>query len=322
VVNIRFHLVSLVAVFFALAIGIGVGSSVVRSGVLERTEAQLKSLDQTLGKRNGQIKRLKNSAELDFAVDQGVDDRFFDRVLRGTPVVVVRLPGADDREVRAVLTLLKKSQANLVGVVSYSARVRLGSGVDTRFAAIGIQSYSTSPDAVSAHLKQVSRDALSFGVDQTPAIRRLAAAGFVGLADESGKALSELRVPPSARLVVVGSSDAQMKNIKPFVAGFLRSLVAANPRRVVALDSDARSGLLNEKRKLADDSLVAFVRRTNTLSTKVSTVDGSFTSKGVEGRVGRAALVILLIDGEQSRIGHYGTASNATARVPAQPKKR
>jgi Copper transport outer membrane protein, MctB len=322
VVNIRFHLVSLVAVFFALAIGIGVGSSVVRSGVLERTEAQLQSLDQTLGKRNGQIKRLKNSANLDLAVDQGIDDRFFDRVLRGTPVVVVKLPGADDRELRAVVTLLKKSQANLVGVVSYSARVRLGSGVDTRFAAIGIQSYSTSPDAVSTRLKKISKDALSYGVDQNLAIRRLAAAGFVGLADESGKAISELTVPLETRLVVVGSSDAKIKNIKPFVAGFLRSVVAANPRRVVALDSDVPVGSLSEKRKLADDSLVAFVRRTNTLSTKVATIDGSLTSKGVDGRVRRAALVILLIDGEKSRIGHYGTGPNATAHVPGQPMKR
>jgi hypothetical protein len=321
VVNIRFHLVSLVAVFFALAIGIGVGSSVVRSGVLERTEAQLQSLDQTLGKRNGQIKSLKKSADLDLAVDQGVDDRFFDRVLRETPVVVVKLPGADDRELRTILTLLRKSQANLIGVVSYSARVRLGPGVDTQFAAIGIQSYSTSTDAVSTRLKQISIDALSYGVNQTLAVRRLAETGFVGLTDGNGKSLSELMVPVDSRLVVVGSSDAKAKNIKPFVAGFLQLLVTANPRRVVALDSEAPVGSFNKKLKLADDSLVALVRRTKNLSTKVSTIDGSFTSKGVEGRVRRAALAILLVDGAKSRIGHYGTLSDSTALVPGQPIK-
>jgi Copper transport outer membrane protein, MctB len=321
VVNIRFHLVSLVAVFFALAIGIGVGSSVVRSGVLERTESQLQSLDKTLGKRSRQIERLKGSADLDVAVDRGIDDRFFDRAFLKVPVVIVKLPGADDRELQAVSRLMRKGQADLIGVVSYSARVRLGPGVDTRFAAIAIESYSTSANAVSERLKDISTEGLTYGSGQTRALRQLSDSGFVGLVNGDGKAVSELIIPLSTRLVVVGSSDAKTKGIRPFVSGFLRSLVATNSRRVVVIDSEAPPGSLETKLKLADDSLVAFVRRANGLSQKVSTIDGSFTSKGIEGRVRRAALAILLVDGAKSRTGHFGTVSDATALVPGKPTK-
>jgi Copper transport outer membrane protein, MctB len=321
VVNIRFHLVSLVAVFFALAIGIGVGSSVVRAGVLERTEAQLQSLDQTLGKRNEQIRRLKKAADLDAGVDRGVNDRFFEIALRGTPVLIVKLPGADDRELRALTTMLKTSNADVTGVATFSARVRLGPEVDSRFAAIRIGSYSTSVDAVSSRLRELSTSSLSYGSEQRASIRRLSESGFVSLVGSNGKAVSELTVSPETRFVVVGTRDPKTKNTKPFVSGFLRALVTSNPRRVIVTDAEAPLAISGKNLTLPADSLVEFVRRASNLSKKTSTIDGSLTSKGVDGRIRRAALTLLLMDGEKSKVGHFGTAPSATALVPGQPTK-
>jgi hypothetical protein len=316
VVNIRFHIVSLVAVFFALTIGIGVGSSVVRSGVLERTESRLKSLDRTLQKRNAELEQREAAERTDSDLDQAFEKRLLVGALRNVPVLVVKLPGADNRELRLVSAFLEQTEAIQLGVVSFSARVRLGPEVDVRFAAIGLESYSISANAVSARLKELSVTGLTGGPDQPRAIARLVRSGFATLTDRAGSPLSEVVLPLSARIVVLGSSDQDVKNAKPFASGWLRDLASKNPSRLVALDSEAPIAVDRKQPKLASDSLVQLVRSSRTISTKTSTIDGSLSSKGVQGRIRRTALLALLLDGERSVVGHFGTAENASAIVP------
>jgi hypothetical protein len=316
VVNIRFHIVSLVAVFFALAIGIGVGSSVVRSGVLERTESQLESLDRTLEKRNGKLQLLESEKRIDSTLDQALENRLFVGALRNVPVLVVKLPGADNRELKLVSALLDQTQATQVGTVSYSARVRLGPEVDLRFAAIGLKSYTVSMKAVSARLKELSIVGLTAGSNQRAAIALLVKSGFATLDDSAGRPLPEVTLPLATRIVVVGSSDQEIKNASPFAARLVRDLASNNPNRVVVLDAEAPVAVDEKRPKLAEDSLVQMVRTTRNISVKASTVDGSLSSKGLQGRIRRIGLLALLLDGERSVVGHYGTAANASTLVP------
>lgn len=315
-VNIRFHLVSLVAVFFALAIGIGVGSSVVRSGVLERTQSQLNSLDDTLGKRNREIAKLRAEKKIANVLDKTVERRFLDRSLRGVPVVVVTLPSANKTELRHVTKFLGDSDAQVVGLVAYSARVRMGPGVDSRFAAIAVKSFSTKPDAVRERVRQLSVDAFTAGPQQSQSLRLLANGSFVTLSDATGNRVDELVLPTDTRLVVLGSTDQKIEGAQPFAVPFVRQISNRLPKRVVVLDADAPVVRELQSPKLASDSLVARLRQRANAAVKSVTLDGSLASPGVDGRVRRVALSVILRDGASGANRHFGTADNAPDLLP------
>ncbi len=315
-VNIRFHLVSLVAVFFALAIGIGVGSSVVRSGVLERTQSQLDSLDSTLGKRNREIAKLRAENEVTTALDRAVDRRFLDRSLSGVPVVVVTLPTANNPELGQVMKFLAESKADLIGVVAFSARVRMGAGVDPRFAAIALKSFSTDPRAVRDRLRELSVAAFSPGAEQTESLRLLSTAGFVTASDSEGARVDDLFVPPEARFIVLGSTDDKIKDAGPFAVPFVRQLSSRFQKRVVILDAEAPPVRNLQSPKMPSDSLVVRLRERANTTAKSLTLDGSLASPGVDGRVRRIALNLILRDGASGAKRHFGTAESATALLP------
>ncbi len=316
-VNIRFHLVSLVAVFFALAIGIGVGSSVVRSGVLEQTQSQLDSLDNTLGKRNREIAKLRAENDVSKAVERAIEAKLLDRSLSGISVLVVTLPSVTNNELRHLTAFLSKSDANVLGVVEFSARVRLGAAVDSRFAAIDLQSYSTKPTAVRNRLRALSSSAVRAGRDQVSALRLLTAGGFATVSDAEGRRVDDLTVVPETRIVIVGTADNDVKDGQPFAVPFLRAVSQQNPKRVVVMDAAAPVVRNLAKPKLENDSLVAVLRERKNANIRSSTIDGSLSSAGVDGRVRRVALTLTLRHGYADSTRHFGTSESALSLFPS-----
>jgi hypothetical protein len=116
-IDFRYHLVSLVSVFLALAVGIVLGSSVL-NGPLTRTlqhaEANLRSTaDNLRAQNNQQASRL--SGDANFVTANA--PRLLGGLLPGERVVLVTAPGADGAVVTGVSTAIRQAGATVAGQV-------------------------------------------------------------------------------------------------------------------------------------------------------------------------------------------------------------
>jgi Copper transport outer membrane protein, MctB len=119
-IDFRYHLVSIVAVFLALAIGIVVGSTALQGSVvtqLDRASQHELRTNRTLYAHNAQ---LKNQISADEAFAQAAEPSLLHGLLAGERVVLVLAPGADGATVDGVTTALTKAGAAVTGQIVLS----------------------------------------------------------------------------------------------------------------------------------------------------------------------------------------------------------
>jgi hypothetical protein len=116
-IDFRYHLVSIVSVFLALAIGIVVGAFALQPDLAKRlnhlTAVEAKA-NAALYAHNGQ---LKDEIGADQAFAQAAEDSLLRGLLTGQHVVLVVAPDADSPTVEGVTTALQKSGAMVTGRV-------------------------------------------------------------------------------------------------------------------------------------------------------------------------------------------------------------
>ncbi len=119
-IDFRYHLVSIVAVFLALAIGIVVGAEALPTKVANKlnSEAQhaLKQNDQL----NAQIAQLKQEVTADNALATAAAPTMLAHLLTAESVVLVTAPGADNAAVSGIEAAVRQAGGTLTGVVSLS----------------------------------------------------------------------------------------------------------------------------------------------------------------------------------------------------------
>ncbi len=117
-IDFRYHLVSIVAVFLALAIGIVVGAVALTPKVANK----LNSESQSVAKRNAllfaQNGQLKQQISADNAFAQASSGVLLAHLLEGEKVVLVTAPGADTATVNGISAALSRSGADVTGTVS------------------------------------------------------------------------------------------------------------------------------------------------------------------------------------------------------------
>jgi hypothetical protein len=119
-IDFRYHLVSIVSVFLALAIGIVVGSQALSPTVqdqLYKASAAEVRANKMLYAHNVQ---LKNEIAADQAFAQAAEGSLLRGLLAGQRVVIVLAPDADSPTVEGVTTALAKSGAAVTGQVVLS----------------------------------------------------------------------------------------------------------------------------------------------------------------------------------------------------------
>ena len=116
-IDFRYHLVSLVAVFLALAVGIVLGTTALNGPLtrgLQSTEAKLRSTaDNLRAQNNQQASRLSGDASLVTAAAP----RLLGGLLPGEQVVLVTAPGADGAVVAGLTTAIHQAGATVTGQV-------------------------------------------------------------------------------------------------------------------------------------------------------------------------------------------------------------
>ena len=124
-VNFRYHLVSITAIFVAMAVGILVGVSVVNSGSIERLEARLGDVRREVADVRRQSADLERQIDLwdEFADKAGPS--LLARRLQDVPVMVMGVRGTDDNPIKDLRDDLIDADADLQGTIWLTPKLRL-----------------------------------------------------------------------------------------------------------------------------------------------------------------------------------------------------
>src|SRR5204863_3950203 len=117
VINFRFHLVSLVAVFLALALGVVMGSTVIDRAIVDRLSAQIDSVKKRADAERTDNRALRDQVKgLETFIAQS-QPQVTARRLNQVPVTLVAVRGVPAEDVKGAADLLRSAGALVPGVL-------------------------------------------------------------------------------------------------------------------------------------------------------------------------------------------------------------
>ena len=301
-ISFRYHIVSIVAVFLALAVGIVVGTTALSGPITTDLRNQVNSLK---GDRNDLSKEIRQlQAQVDdagqFAASFG--PRLVAGTLKNTNVLLVDMPGASSGMADGIATQLAAAGAQITG------RLQLSHDYVDPAGATSITSLATNTSSrplgltlpVTSDARLLGAALLSYvllGKGQPSDLRQVLS-GFSALhmitSDPKG-------IEPATYVVVVANGSLPQNGYAgPAELDLVSALQARGGRVVVAGDSGTAT----------PDGVVSLIR-TGADKASVSTVDNADTA------FGQVSSVLALAGTAQSRVGHYGTAAGADALFPS-----
>jgi hypothetical protein len=158
-INLRYHIVSLTAVFLAIGIGLTLGSTFLDRATVENLNGQLENLEARLGDRDEQINELQSDLDRSSAVQSALDEQGAGLLagrMEGTPVVVIAAQGVDEDDVDRAVQTLQVSGAEVQGLWWLTERLLLDSDAAVSDLATALDEPSQDP----ARLRRLAVDAI------------------------------------------------------------------------------------------------------------------------------------------------------------------
>jgi len=315
VINFRFHLVSLVAVFLALALGVVMGSTVIDRAIVDRLSSQIDSVKKRADAERAENRTLRDQMKgLETFIAQS-QPQVTARRLNQVSVTIVAVRGVPAEDVKAANDILRSAGALVPGVLwiedGFSAS---DPGARTKLVqAIGDSGLATDD------LRQVALEALGHRLAAGPRVTTVSSvtdsgldtlvalneAGLVSF-DTMGGGAVDLESWPSSgsRTLVIDGSQAHPPP-GTMTIPILRAAAAAGGR--LALAEVFRPTATIKAR----GAVVRGVRDDAALSRVVSTVDD------LDDLRGQVALTLAVQELGTDRAGHYGEGPGASGQLPA-----
>jgi hypothetical protein len=117
VIDFRYHLVSIVAVFLALAIGIVVGATALKPKTEEVLDNESRIAQHQITSQRSAIQNLENQVASDDVLAQAAAPRLLAGLLEGQRIVLVTAPGSDAQTISGITSDLKLAGAKVAGQV-------------------------------------------------------------------------------------------------------------------------------------------------------------------------------------------------------------
>lgn len=339
--NFRFHIVSLVAVFLALAIGIIMGSTVIDRALVDTLEDQQERLRGDLDDLRAESSALRDELSAlrdtsDRLADEG-GQRLLEGTLEDVPVARIAVRGVDGSALDALDELFARAGAEDLGTLWLTGRFALEDeeAVEDLREVLGLPGGTPGglrsaalqevADAIRATLEaEEAADAAVVGGATTPTPQEDAAgpdadldvlvelrdAGFLDYDAGEGQPDDITRlVGPGMRVVLVSGPGAEVPDedlAAPLARALVdRSIEVAPPVPVLAAElapvDEGGEDVATLVERLRDDDV----------QDRLSTVDN------LETFAGRLAAVIAVQDLGAGRRGHYGVGPGAERLVPA-----
>jgi hypothetical protein len=302
-INFRFHVVSIIAIFLALALGVVIGAGVIDRGVVDALDNRL----DTVEARSERIKD-ENSA-LSTANDQlsgaigdlqpfAVSGR-----LPGDDVGVIAVRGVDGDRVTATITSLQQADATATGTLWLEDKWKLDNEDDVKALQTALGTTTKNKAALRTEAWKQLADRLSNPVgasidESSDLLAVLQDAGFLGFDGVGNAKIGEFPGPGAGVVLVVGNAGSVPANTVVMPAA--TALHAADIPLVVA-------GVWTEVADGPDRAEVVQPLRDSDLAETVSTVDD------LDQPQGPATVTLALSDLflTPPTVGHYGYGPNA-----------
>ena len=310
-IDFRYHIVSIVSIFLALAVGIVLGAGPLKGELGDTLNKEVAGLRQDKADLNSQLQEARAGAEARDAYIAETNPILLAGALQDRRVALVVLPGADAAVSEATAATLRSSGAAVVSTTSVSddwvttdqaTAASRDEAVTKAAAEAGVDvsdSGSVSPrDVLLAALLTVPAaapaDALAPATAQA-ALDTLSAADLIEI-DTEGFELADLVVVVSG-VTTQGDAQAREQAAERWVD------------LVVAFDDRSSGTLVAAEATTAGDgvSVIETVRNDATATKGVSTVDNA------GGSMGQASVVHALVEQATGEVGQYGLASGADA---------
>lgn len=305
-INFRYHVVSIAAVFLALALGLVVGTAAFNGPAADGLASQVESMGKTNQNLRDEVNHLKDEAEQDEGFATEALPWLVSNRLNGKRVLVITTTDADKDYVDGVTEALRTvGGATITGQISFQKRFVDPASKDelldlvdngTPSTVTGLPARSNGAETAAALLAAVL-------VDHNPEVaeadRTKTLSSFIG----SYLVGSPVKQTAEAVLVLSGApyNEKDAGKLNAALKTIVEQFDKAGPI-VVAAESTA-----------GDGNLVTAVRGDSNLSKPVSTVDNAGTPQG------RAATLLALADQVESKTpGHYGV-SGQNGILPKAP---
>jgi hypothetical protein len=307
VISFRFHLISLVAVFLALGLGVLIGTTVINRGIVTQLENQTEDLSGQLEGIREEVRDLQAIRDLWVAFGEEARDPLLAGRLAGSRVLVIAQDGTDDASIDGLLAALRSGASapdDVVGPIFLTGRLALRSEGERADLAgmLGITAVE-DPDVLRAQAAALLADRLAFGTAGDQVLDDLLAGGF--LVDEGRHLeeadLRELGGPGQVVVAVAGGPAGSSLDPDQFLVPLVEEL--ARDQAVVAAGEPVDG-------EEEEPPFVSLIRSDGDLASRIATQDNL---DQMPGQLGIVVAIEELLDGVA---GHYGVKDGATRPFP------
>jgi hypothetical protein len=296
-INLRYHIVSLVAVFLAIGLGVVVGTTVADRGVVAVLQRRINAVEGRTRALEADRSALEKQLDLWNDFSTAALPALIRKHLSGRSVVLVTEDGTDDAIVSQSTATLGAAGASVAGVVRLSDKWQLSDAMSTSQLSTATGITSTDDTTLlggSAQMLAARFQKQADPQDPTDLLSRLTSAGFVTVQN------AQAAFPPAGAMIVF----APVGDGRPSApeSGFVLPLLAslAKDRAVVVVE-----------RSDASHYLCDALRGDQSLARVVSSVDHADTM------MGQLAMVQALADELSGRAAdQFGIRHGAAAIAP------
>ncbi|PPK90863.1 copper transport outer membrane protein MctB [Kineococcus xinjiangensis] len=311
-IDFRYHLVSLVSVFMALAVGIVLGAGPLKEGIDVGITDQIRQLTAEKADLREQLDAADRAIAAREEWTELVAPEVVAGELAGESVVLVLLPGAEPAAADQIAETVTTAGAEVTGRVTIQDTWTAPDAEDVREAVaaeLRAQTGQTPPAGEDGSVGAVLAATLAQAVVTEDGDDDASAtpATAVGISALMGAGLLSGEVSGPATLAVLVAGPADPGPAAEETAAVAESLTAL----AVRLDVGARGAVVaGPVTASAEEGLIAAIRADPDASTVVSTVDDA------DLPMGRTSVALALREQADGGVGHYGIATSAEAVSP------
>ncbi|MFI5053150.1 MAG: copper transporter [Acidimicrobiia bacterium] len=302
-INFRFHIVSLIAIFLALALGVVIGAGVIDRGVVDALDSRLNTVEAKSDRIKSENDRLSaENQQLSGAIGDLQPFSVTGRLLSDS-VGLVAARGVEADEIKGVAKAVQDAGATATGTLWLESKWKLDASGDVKALQTALASTTKNKTTLRAEgfrrlAERLSTAPADVGDPSTDVLNRLQQAGFVGFDSAGSGGIADFPGGDAGLIVVVGSKATVPAD--SLVVPLATAVHAASLPLVVADDYVATNdgpGRADALQPLRDSDLA----RT------VSTVDDLDLPQGP------ATVVLALADLFRTppTAGHYGYGPDA-----------
>lgn len=344
-IDFRYHVVSIVAIFLALTVGLVIGASILSGSLANSLRSDLSKANNQITDQQKQIKTLNSQLDQQQKYITDTAGQLVSGKLSGQCVALVQIAGADADAYAGVRTMLSKQSGALVCSDTTLTAALTAPASQQRLAAL-VQAHAPAGQKLTGNTTQQAVELLAealttyqaagssgdtTGAGATPTGTATAPAGSTATATApatspaasqtltSNGALATLKDFQSAGMIAlttppVNGEQATLAYVQAPGGALTDAQNAAYLSFVQTLRKDGVGTVLGGSGASADKGgLVNTVIQDDTATREISTVDDTDVT------MGQVASVFCLYDqtqGSATVAGHYGTGANNDGPIP------